>query len=125
MKKLTLILIASFSSLYSYSQSAAKVENDTAKYDGKTFAVSDTITLGYGSKSDKDFAFIRIGSALEVNDLGKVFSKNDAVIDKIYKSGKRIFMRAKLTNKTVNLIGGNKLFIDLEGAIDNKELIFR
>jgi hypothetical protein len=33
-----------------------------------------------------------------------------------------LIKRAKLTDKTVNMVGGNKLFIDLEGAIGNKEI---
>ena len=87
------------------------------------YAVGDTINLGYGSQANKNFAFIQIGSMMTgVTDLDKGWSKAEAIIDKIYKKGKTVFFRAKLIDKTVNAIGGNKLFIDLEGAIDNKEL---
>lgn len=55
-----------------------------------------------------------------MSDLQKEYSKNEAVIDKVYKKEKSVFLRAKITDKMVNIMGGNRLFIDLEGAIDNK-----
>jgi len=100
----------------------ATIKNDTAKYNGRNFTLNDTIMLGYGSKSDKSFAFIQIGSALQVRDLNAGWAKNNAVIEKVSIQGNSVILRAKLTDKTVNLIGGNKLFINLEAAIDNKEL---
>lgn len=96
---------------------------DTIKYQGRTYAVGDTITLGYGSKSNKDFAFITIGGLLTgVEDLGRHWAKNEAVIEKVYKNNKQTYMKAKLVDKTINAIGGNKLYVDLEGAVDNKEI---
>ncbi|MBC7588865.1 MAG: hypothetical protein H7178_10970 [Chitinophagaceae bacterium] len=122
MKKMILILIMAVMAISANAQHA-KVDNDTAKYENRTYALSDTITLGYGSKPDKSFGFISIGSAFTgVTDLDKGWSKFEAVIDKVYTKGKKVYLRAKLVDKTVNALGGNKLFIDLEGAIDNKEL---
>ena len=123
MKKLLfsigLLLIA-----FSIKAQKATIQNDTARYNGRTFVVNDTITLGYGSKENKDFAFIQIGSGLSgVRYLQAQWAKNYAVIDKIYKGmGQSIIIRAKLVDKTVNLLGGNKLFINMEAAIDNKEI---
>jgi hypothetical protein len=108
---------------FSLKAQKATFVNDTARYSGRTFVVGDTVTLGYGSKGDKNFAFISIGSALTgVTDLDKAWAKNEAVIDKIYIQRKTVFIRAKLTDKTVNALGGNKLFFDLEAALDNKEI---
>jgi hypothetical protein len=117
---LTMLLTTTF---FSSTAQKASFENDTARYEGRTFVAGDTITLGYGSKSNKDFAFIGIGSAMGgLTDLKSSWSKSEAVIDKIYVQRNKVYLRAKLTDKTVNALGGNKLFIDLEGSIDNKEL---
>lgn len=100
----------------------ATIENGVAKYNDRTFAVNDTITLGYGSQANKDFAFILIGSGISAQELQKNFAKNKAVIERVYRNMGQVWIRAKLTDKTVNLLGGNKLFINIEAAIDNKEL---
>jgi hypothetical protein len=122
MKRIVLCTILLTFCFFSKAQRAT-LENDVASYEGKTYAKKDTITLGYGSKSDKDFAFIQIGSAMGgLTDLLKGWAKHEAVIDKVYKTGKTIYLRAKLIDKGVNALGGNKLFIDLEGAVDNKEI---
>lgn len=123
MKKYILILITVIVSCHSYSQSPAAIVKDTAIYLGHRFALNDTITVGYGSKADKGFAFCKMGSDLAgYNDLMKEFSRYDAVIDKIKKVGRIVYIRAKFTEKNLNILGGNKLLVDLEGAIDNKEL---
>jgi hypothetical protein len=123
MKKL-LLLIFGMTLLLEVNAQRATFQNDTAKYNGKTFIVSDTLTLGYGSKANRDFAFITQGSVLSsFTDLDKKWAKSYAVIDKIYKgAGQSIMIRAKLIDKYVNLLGGNKLFINLDAAIDNKEI---
>ena len=120
MKKL-LFSIVLLLIVFSLKAQKATFQNDTARYNGKTFVVNDTITLGYGSQANKNFAFIMIGSGMSATELDKKWAKNYAVIDKIYLGmGKSIMIRAKLVDKTVNLIGGNKLFINLEAAVDNK-----
>lgn len=118
MKTIILILLITISnSLFAQS---ATLSNDTAKYQNKSFAVGDTLYLGYGSSENKGFSYIQIGSGLGgVQDLQKAWSKSTAVIDKIYINRKKVYLRAKFID---NLAFGNKLFIDLEGAIDNKEL---
>lgn len=54
------------------------------------------------------------GITVGVIYLNKNWSKAEAIIDKIYKKGKTVYFRAKIIDKTVNAVGGNKLFIDLE-----------
>ena len=124
MKKILFSIVVLLLFAFSLDAQKASFKNDTAKYNGRTFVVSDTLTLGYGSQANKNFAFITIGSSITgVTDLDKQWAKNNAVIDKIYKGmGQSIIIRAKLVDKTVNLIGGNKLFINMEAAIDNKEI---
>ena len=116
------LLILLFITSTAYGQKAT-LSKDAATYQDISYKVGDTVHLGYGSNSNKNFAFIQIGSVMTgVADLDKAWAKADAVINKIYKTQGTIFLRAKLIDKTVNAMGGNRLFINLEGAIDNKEL---
>ncbi len=100
----------------------AVIRNDTATYNDRAYTVGDTITLGYGSQANKNFAFIMMGSVLNTEDLDKGFANYEAVIEKLYLQGKTVFVRAKVIDPIVNIIGGNKLFINLQAAIDNKEI---
>jgi len=122
MKKTLVSILVLLLITFSLKAQRATFQNDTVKYNERIFAVNDTISLGYGSKADKNFAFIRIGSGISATELDKNWAKNDAIIERIYLQGRTIYIRAKLLDKTVNLLGGNKLFINIEAAIDNKEI---
>ena len=125
MKLYTLITIALISNFISFGQAPATFKNDTAIYAGHSFTLNDTIHVGYGSKADKGFGFIRMGSTMQgYSDLDKGFARYDAIIDKIQKVGNIIYIRAKAISAALNMLGGNKILIDLERAIDNKELKF-
>lgn len=123
MKKAAVSILLTLGTFFSYSQERATLVNDTATYLGKTYTIGDTIVLGYGSKSTKDFAFIKFGSGLlGWVDLDKAYAKYEAVIDKLYRQSKNIYMRAKLTDKAQSALNAYKLVIDLEAAVDNKEI---
>jgi len=114
---IALILIPAFS----FGQS--KVENDTLYYLSYKFAKGDTIQLSYGSNPKKDFAFVFMGSGMSgVTPLETKWAKSFVVADKVYSVQGKSWIRGKVTNSSVNLIGSNKVFIDIEGAIDFKEL---
>jgi len=114
-----MLIFALIGSMTANGQKRATVVEDTAFYLGSKYAVGDTITLGYGSKSNKAFAFVSIGGAFTgVTDLESGWSKSDVVINKVYKNGNTVYVRCKLKG-----VGPNKVFINLEGAIDNKELL--
>lgn len=121
--KIAFTILALSSVFTSFAQHPTFV-NDTAKYNGKSYVVGDTITLGYGSKPDKSFAFISMGSLMTgASFLGSNCSKEEAIINRINQSGNKVAFRAKFINYPKNPFGGNSLFIDIEGAIDNKELL--
>ena len=108
----------------SYGQDKAIVDKDTARYQGRTFAVKDTIQLMYGSGIDKDFVFVLSPGAIVTS----AQSKKILIIDKVFtarKSGAGI-VKGKtylLTSDNGKLLfGGQRILIDLEGAIDNKEI---
>jgi len=121
MKKIILISAIGFFATHSFAQSLVTIDNDTLFYKDKKVAVGDTVTFGYGSAANKDFVFILFGNGLAgTTPLPAIFNKLTAVVDKVYKApiGKFIF-RAKPMKR----MGGMKIFVDLEAAVDNKELI--
>lgn len=99
----------------------ATISGDTAYYMSKAYYVGDTVQLGYGSGNNKIFAFVEIGSGMGgFKPLASKFSKGTVLIEKVNKSGGKITIKGKYLD--ADLTGLNKILIDLEGAIDNKEL---
>ena len=121
MKKLFLSLLL-FVSYNSFSQSA-KIIEDTVFYLEHKFVVGDSVQLWYGSKQDKTFAFVSIGSGLAGGSKATAnWSKTYMKIDKVYKVSGKCYLRGKILGSGMML--GNKFFVDIEGAVDNKELKF-
>jgi hypothetical protein len=93
--------------------------NDTITYNNTRITVGDTLHLGYGSSSNKDFVFVFYGSGMSgVNPAQAVYAKSDLLVDKVYKTQGIIYARCKIINPQ----SGFKMFINIEGAIDNNEL---
>ena len=108
--------------LFFASTASAQVAQvgDTLKYNNKNYAVGDTVMMLYGSKADKSFAFIvHGGGMMGMDPMNASYSKQQVILDKVFKKANKYFLRGKLTE---NNIVGFKIFIDLEGAVDNKEL---
>ena len=80
--------------------------------------------LFYGSSPKKEFIFVSIGSVLSgVTPLQSTWSKRVVKIDKVYKQSGKLYARGILLDAPgLRLVGGNKIFIEVEGAIDNKEV---
>lgn len=106
MKTLTLIAI-----LFSSVASAQKIENDTLYYNDHKFYEGKEIKLGYGSGPKKEFIFVYISGTATAE---AIYSKTVIKIGKIYKTGGKYFVKGKGDKQ--------KFYIDIEGAIDNKEL---
>jgi hypothetical protein len=106
------------------SAQKATIDQDTVTYMGKSYHLGDTLQLGYGSGNNKDFAFVQMGSAMTgTNPLKNNWSKSEFVVDKVYKFHGKCYLRGKTINSgATNLLGGNKVFVDVEGAVDNNEL---
>lgn len=130
MKKIILIIILLIS-VKSYAQKATFNEN-TVIYQGITYKIGSVVHLGYGSGTNKDFAFINYGTSvggINVPGLYKKakinWSKADVEIEKIEKKSGVVWLRCKSMNKTTSIgsILGGKIYIILEGAVDNKEII--
>lgn len=119
MKKI-ISLFALFFCLRTANGQKAMISGDTAYYLNKSYYIGDTVQLAYGSKNDKDFSFVLFGGDMQgYKSLKSDHSKNSLLIDKIFTRKGKVTLRAKDLDYNAGI---NKLFIDLEGAIDNKEL---
>ena len=99
----------------------ASIDNDTASYNGKRYIVGDTINLAYGSDQGKKFAFVQMGGALlGLKRFQSTYSKGQVKVDKVYKQLGKCYLRGKMIDQPMP--PGYKIFIDLEGAVDNKEM---
>lgn len=130
MKKIILFITLLFS-VGVFAQKASFNEN-TVSYLGITYKIGSVVHLGYGSGSNKDFAFINYGTSvggINVPGLYKKakvnWSKSEVEIDKIEKKSGGVWLRCKPMdkNKTIGSMLGGKIYINLEGAVDNKEII--
>lgn len=121
MKKLFLLLSTSLACAVVFAQETPKLENDTLYYANQKYYVGEEIKLSYGSSSTKAFAFVQIGTALSgLTPLEASRAKSAIKIDKIYKQAGKYYIRGKLIDAGAMM--GNKIFIDVEGAVDNKEI---
>ena len=120
MKKIFIIAGVLFS-INSFGQKT-RMSNDTIYLDTLKFYKGQTIKLLYGTTDRKEFAFVSMGSGLGGTfPMPSNWSNTRVQIDKIYKASNKYFVRAKLLD-TVHSMGGMKAFIDVEGAIDFKEV---
>lgn len=68
------------------------------------------------------FAFIAQGvGAIGFNPMLATYSKYDAIIDKVYIMRKKAYFRAKMDGAG----SAKNIVVDIEGAIDNKELLLQ
>ena len=118
MKILLLLSLISFSAM---AQDTPILKNDTIHYQSAKFYPNKVVKLAYGSKADKTFAFIYYGNiaAGQMPAMAQL-SKQEVLIDKVYKMAGKHYARGKVINGIAQF--GMKIFIDIEGAIDNKEL---
>jgi len=124
MKKL-LITTLLFAGAYSIaSAQSAKFNPDSSiTYQQSHFKKGDTVQLFYGSGADKDFKFIQIinlKNFMNHPDMLAIYSKDKFVIDYVFlKDGKcTIRGKAPFTDDADDLV-----VVDVEGAIDNKEIV--
>lgn len=108
----------------SVSAQRATLENDTAKYNNVSYYVDKVVNLYYGSANDKTFAFVFVGSGMTgVTKLQSHWSKYPVKIDKVYKTGGKVYFRGVALNESGNnAIPMNKVFVDIAGAVDFKEI---
>lgn len=100
-----------------------KLIGDTLFYKERRWIAGDTVNVAYGSGTDGKFVFLSMGSGVGGTEpLESQFSNSQIKIDKIYKNSSGVFVRGKVLESNVNALGGNKVFIQIEGAVDKKEI---
>ena len=105
------------------AQSAKFNSDSTVTYLKSNFKIGQEVQLFYGSGADKDFKFIELVNFNNFMHQPKMlasYSKQKFIIDYVYlKDGKcTIRGKAPFTDSEDNFI-----VVDVEGAIDNKEII--
>jgi hypothetical protein len=120
MKQILFLLLISVS----VNAQRATIENDTLKYKGVNYYKDKVIDVSYGSGQDKKFAYIYTGSGLAgLTPMLPTWSKYQMKIDKVMNQSGKPFVRGILLNdKGGNAIPMNKIFIDIMGAVDFKEI---
>lgn len=130
-KYLILLVVAIVGATSTAFGQTATINNDlSATYKGVNYQSGQELTIGYGSGENKNFAFISVfraekgsNSMPSTTNLKAEDSKKKFIIDDIYKTDAgKVFIKAvpewlKEDGYAVDLR------VDLEGAIDNKELI--
>jgi hypothetical protein len=116
MKTLSVIVLLT-ASLGAYAQQVVE-ENGKLVYKGHEFHVGQVIQLAYGSRQDKGFAFVF--GVYAGHPSGNLYSfmggYNCRIIKWKFYRGK-YWIKAKPMGRRFNV------FIDVMGAIDNKELV--
>ncbi len=123
MKKILLALALIFVANVMYAQTHPKFENDTIFYSKSKIFVGDTVYLGYGSSENKEFAYVLFGPSslmVTLKPLESKYHNQPVVINKVYKKQGKYIARGEMYE--LNTRGFIKLFIDVEGAIENEEL---
>lgn len=109
----------------------ASLTDDVATYLGKSYKTGDIIHLAYGSGNNKEFAFVNYGKSVGGINLPGLYhhantnwSKAELEILKVYKTSGVLWLKCKPMNmeSSIGSVLGNKIFINLEGAVDNKEI---
>jgi hypothetical protein len=120
MKKALLISFLLVSGAICHAQHA-EIKNDTAYYQDRKFFPGQTITLLYGSGINNQFSFVNwtAGAMVGPGPLTSQFSKFEVILDKVYISKSKVHVRGKLVRQGYN---PGKITIDIEGAIDKKEI---
>lgn len=119
MSKIAFLSVLVGISYLSYGQEKPLVKGDTLQYGGVKFYKGAILKLGYGTGANKDFAFINQGAgmAMTSNLLPATYSKREVEVKRFFKSQGKMYAIAKPTGDPFGMT------IDVEGAIDNKEII--
>ena len=121
MKKLLLILILStgISTLASAQANSPVLKGDTVTYLGHRLYTNHRITLLYGSKPSRDFAFA-YGSVLN-SQLSASYC-NQTVLIKEFKIIDGKYYASGQLEKVTGLLNSKTCLIDIQAAIDWKEM---
>jgi hypothetical protein len=118
MKRLYTTIAATTVFFAGYSQDIAKVEGDTAYYAGNKYYKGQEIRTGYGSGVNNTFTFVKkVDGKMNLVNCPAELSKQTGTISRVYVSKNTVKVALVIQNEQY------PLSIDLEGAVDKKEII--
>lgn len=123
MKKymITMMLLAGCFSIAAAQSATINKFSDTVTYGNYKIYPEKVVQLLYGSNPTKDFAFVFLGTWTHpTNTLEASKSKGTVLITKVYKQQGKFYANGKLQN--TRGLEPKKIIIDIEGAIDFKEI---
>ena len=129
MKKMLCILLF-FYCMNARAQDAV-LNNGSAVYRGKTYSPGDIIHLGYGSSNNKEFSFVHYGKSIGGVNLPGLYhnanadwGKAEVEVLKVYTEKGSVWVKCapKTKSSALGSAIGNKIFINLTGAVDNHEI---
>ena len=113
-------------SFCSFGQNERPVlQNDTIYYANNKFYYGKIVRLKKGSKENADFAHVFIGSSkTSKSPLPQIWKNMSVLVEDVYKKSGKYFVKGDLYkgNEMVGL-AGNKVTIDIEHALDDKEIV--
>jgi len=99
----------------------ATINKDTVTYGHSKFYPKKEIQILYGSTPSKTFAFLALGSGFGViTYLPASDSKGTVILKKVYSMRGKYYAIGELQNTSG--LERKRVTIDIEGAIDNKEI---
>lgn len=117
--RIAFILLFTFSGICSFAQRPV-LENETITYSQSTFFNGSSIKLASGTREDSTFAYVLMGKA----HLPAYWKNLTIRVEEVYKKGGKYYAKGDLYNgKKMIGLAGNKVVVDVERAIDNKEII--
>jgi hypothetical protein len=105
---------------------SVKISNDTVTYGNSKFYPSKQVQILYGSQSNKGFAFVFVGTGFSTDEnnittpLFRSLSKGVVTIKRTFKLNGKWYAQGLMND--IAQMATNPITIDVEGAIDNKEI---
>lgn len=100
-----------------------KLENDTLYFRSSRFYEGQYVKLGPLPVFNRTYEFVEFGNTAAGRQAATFKDSNKILqVDKIIKSGRRFYLRARAVHAGPLL--GYRYFIELQPAVDNKELLF-
>jgi len=119
MKKIIITILLLAGSFCIASAQSAKMNPDSSiTYLTNIFKKGQDVQLSYGSGSNKEFEFVNIKNThtFKNEKPSSDYSKKVIKLNKLYFVGNKAFIRGRNDDDS-------DVVIDVEGAIDNKELV--
>jgi hypothetical protein len=102
-----------------------ELENETLTYSQSKFFNGSSITLTTGTREDSTFEYVFLGTgSTGKSHLASNWKNLTVRVEEVYKKSGKFYAKGDLYNgKKMIGLAGNKVIVDVERAIDNKEIL--